>query len=658
MRRDGDKCLLILPMVHQGQSIGLIEVLDHQRERKFSRQEMRLANAVASQAAVALHNATVFAQLTRSDKDAVALRHAIETISTGYATLHDQTTTSGVLQAAAEVSARALGAHLLRRQLRRRERRGLRDCDPATSRRVDRRRPRHRVVGPVRRRRSRPDAHHRPAMPATARPSSSASSPPWRPAPSAARLPEGQPPGPAGRRAGPRALLSSAHARALAPGSSSSTPRPPVSIPTATASSTSAPSAWTRISPSTDRFTTLVDPGMPIPLFVARLTGISDADVAGAPGIAEALAGLREFAGDATLVGHNAGFDREHLAAAARRGRTPPLQGDWFDTLEAALLLYPELDRHALPVLVEELGLSWPAHRALPDAEATAAVLAHLARRAAGLGDVERRLLESVSWAPLRRARRAARCGPTRPRRRWSPTSRRRARAPLAVLPVKPGAWRRSWTGPTTAIPPGPARARPASPAASQDSAAAPARCSYAEAAAAHLRPRRHRRLRGRDRHGQEPRLPAAGGVRRRRRRPPHRREHQDQGAAAAAGAHGAAARRRRAAAGMALGAPHGARELPLPATPRRGGRGGGRDAARPRPHAGARLPRGARAARRRGPLGATVPGDPGAPRTRRPGARAALLARHLPRPLLPRAPRLPLAPGAQPARRRLTSSA
>ena len=83
MRRDGDKCLLILPMVHQGQSIGLIEVLDHQRERKFSRQEMRLANAVAAQAAVALHNATVFAQLTRSDQDALALRHAIETISTG-----------------------------------------------------------------------------------------------------------------------------------------------------------------------------------------------------------------------------------------------------------------------------------------------------------------------------------------------------------------------------------------------------------------------------------------------------------------------------------------------------------------------------------------------------------------------------------------------
>ncbi len=110
LRRDGDKCLLILPMVHQGESIGLIEVLDHQRERKFSRQEMRLANAVAAQAAVALHNATVFAQLKRSDQEALTLRHAIDTISEGYEALHTAHERAGVLRAAADVAARALNA--------------------------------------------------------------------------------------------------------------------------------------------------------------------------------------------------------------------------------------------------------------------------------------------------------------------------------------------------------------------------------------------------------------------------------------------------------------------------------------------------------------------------------------------------------------------
>ena len=110
MRRDGDKCLLVLPMVHQGQVVGLLEVLDHQRERRFTRQEMRLANAVAGQASVALHNAQMFAQLKRSDRDVLILRHAIEKISADYAGLRAQTTTTDVLQAAADLAAAALSA--------------------------------------------------------------------------------------------------------------------------------------------------------------------------------------------------------------------------------------------------------------------------------------------------------------------------------------------------------------------------------------------------------------------------------------------------------------------------------------------------------------------------------------------------------------------
>ena len=196
----------------------------------------------------------------------------------------------------------------------------------------------------------------------------------------------------------------------------------------------------------TDRFTTLVDAGVPIPLFVTRLTGIEDADVAGAPGIAEALTQLRAFAGDAVLVGHNAAFDRDHLAAAARRAGTAPLENEWFDTLEAALLLYPELDRHALPLLAEELQLETRAHRALPDAETTAEVLAHLARRAAGLADVERRLLEAVSWPPLRLLDACA-AAPDVARSRLVADEPAETPGPLALLPAEPGGWRSELEG-------------------------------------------------------------------------------------------------------------------------------------------------------------------------------------------------------------------
>ena len=34
--------------------------MDHSRERRYSRQELRLCTAIASQAAVALHNAEAF----------------------------------------------------------------------------------------------------------------------------------------------------------------------------------------------------------------------------------------------------------------------------------------------------------------------------------------------------------------------------------------------------------------------------------------------------------------------------------------------------------------------------------------------------------------------------------------------------------------------
>jgi len=152
----------------------------------------------------------------------------------------------------------------------------------------------------------------------------------------------------------------------------------------------------------TGRFTSLVDPGVRVPLYVTRLTGIGDEDLRGAPPFAEAFVRLREFAGDAVLAGHNVSFDRDHLAAGARRGGLPPLRATWFDTLEAALLLFPELDRHALDVMAEVLGIERRAHRALPDAEATATLFGRLCARAAGLGPQERSLLTAASWEPLR----------------------------------------------------------------------------------------------------------------------------------------------------------------------------------------------------------------------------------------------------------------
>src|SRR5262249_49885594 len=92
-----------------------------------------------------------------------------------------------------------------------------------------------------------------------------------------------------------------------------------------------------------DTFTTLVDPGRPIAPFVARLTGITDAMIAAAPPIAEALPRFLAFAGDAVLVAHNAAFDVGQLDAAHRWFTGAPLGRPALCTLRLARRLLPDL---------------------------------------------------------------------------------------------------------------------------------------------------------------------------------------------------------------------------------------------------------------------------------------------------------------------------
>src|SRR5262249_42040673 len=79
-----------------------------------------------------------------------------------------------------------------------------------------------------------------------------------------------------------------------------------------------------------DSFQSLVDPGVPLPAPVARLTGIRDRDLTGAPRVATVAGRFLAFAADAPLVAHNAGFDQRFLERQlgrrqSRRLAEPPL---------------------------------------------------------------------------------------------------------------------------------------------------------------------------------------------------------------------------------------------------------------------------------------------------------------------------------------------
>src|SRR5438552_4796382 len=63
-----------------------------------------------------------------------------------------------------------------------------------------------------------------------------------------------------------------------------------------------------------DRLECLVEPGMPIPPFVTRITGINAALVRGKPNFDSVIPELYRMLDGAVLVAHNASFDGNFLA--------------------------------------------------------------------------------------------------------------------------------------------------------------------------------------------------------------------------------------------------------------------------------------------------------------------------------------------------------
>ncbi|GAA1866504.1 DEDD exonuclease domain-containing protein [Myceligenerans crystallogenes] len=136
-------------------------------------------------------------------------------------------------------------------------------------------------------------------------------------------------------------------------------------------------------------FQSLVNPGQPVPAFVARLTGITTAMVATAPGIEKVLPSFLEFAHGSVLVAHNAPFDVGFLRAACEKLGYPWPGFPVVDTVPLArkVVTRDEAPNHKLSTLARIFRAEvTPDHRALSDARATVDVLHALFGRLGPLG--------------------------------------------------------------------------------------------------------------------------------------------------------------------------------------------------------------------------------------------------------------------------------
>ena len=125
-----------------------------------------------------------------------------------------------------------------------------------------------------------------------------------------------------------------------------------------------------------ERYGQLVNPGIPIPGPVSRLTGIQQADVEDQPPFAEIAEEVRRRLEGRVIVAYNLAFDRQFLTSELDRCGLQWPEEITLDPLVFARALLPWLNKKRLADVASALGVDLrEAHRARDDAEAAGRVL-------------------------------------------------------------------------------------------------------------------------------------------------------------------------------------------------------------------------------------------------------------------------------------------
>lgn len=132
----------------------------------------------------------------------------------------------------------------------------------------------------------------------------------------------------------------------------------------------------------TERFSSLINPQKPIPIFIQELTGITDDMVKDAPVFSEVAEKVTALLDGAYFVAHNILFDLSFLQEELIQAGCGGFYGQVLDTVEMARILYPTADGYKLSDLAEQENLHHGRpHQADSDAEVTAQLFLILLQR-------------------------------------------------------------------------------------------------------------------------------------------------------------------------------------------------------------------------------------------------------------------------------------
>jgi|GEM_PF-2501678 len=141
-----------------------------------------------------------------------------------------------------------------------------------------------------------------------------------------------------------------------------------------------------------EEFSMLINPNIPVPPEVVRITGITDDDLRSASQLYEIAESFKNFIGDMPIIVHNAEFD----IAMLKKG-IGNLNNPCYDTLILSQLFIPDMRSYSLESLAKNLGIEHnKTHRALSDAKATASLFQIILREIKNIDAESFEMIKSI----------------------------------------------------------------------------------------------------------------------------------------------------------------------------------------------------------------------------------------------------------------------